>query len=75
MMLGFFGPGVAVCVMKEHQIDNQLMGLFQNLMPTPLEVNMYFRKFCDKYEFSVERFSKVYQDAPYIGRHGWASGT
>jgi len=38
--------------------------MFKNLMPTPQEVNLYFRKFCDKYDLDVEKFNSVGHQAP-----------
>ena len=28
-------------------------------MPNPDEVNLYFRKFCDKYDIDTEKFNSV----------------
>jgi len=33
-------------------------------MPTPNEVNLYFRKFCDNKEINVEKFNAVGHNAP-----------
>jgi len=33
-------------------------------MPTVDEINMYFRKFCDKYDLDVEKFNAVGHQAP-----------
>ena len=63
-MYGFFGPGVQVCIEQEHQVDAELKSLFRNLMPSPQEVNLYFRKFCDKYDLDVEKFNSVGHNAP-----------
>jgi hypothetical protein len=45
-------------------VDCELKQNFQNLMPTPQEVNLYFRKFCDKYDLDVEKFNSVGHCAP-----------
>jgi len=49
---------------KEEIVDGELIQLFRNLMPTPNEVNLYFRKFCDNKEINVEKFNAVGHNAP-----------
>ena len=43
MMEGFYGRGVAVALEREEVVDEELKRLFKNLMPTPQEVDKYFR--------------------------------
>jgi len=64
MMYAYFGPNVQICLDQGDQIDAELQAQFKNLMPTPQEVNLYFRKFCDKYDLDVEKFNSVGHQAP-----------
>ena len=43
MMTRLFGRGVAVAIEREEVVDEELKRLFKNLMPTPQEVDIYFR--------------------------------
>lgn len=64
LFLGFYGPGIKVMMEKEEVVDGELKKLFQNLMPTNNEVNLYFRKFCDNKKINVEKFNSVGHNAP-----------
>ena len=57
MMSGFYGPGINKCLEQGDQVDAELQALFKNLMPTPQQINTYFRQFCDKYDIDIEKFS------------------
>lgn len=64
MMSGFYGPGINKCLEQGDQVDAELQALFKNLMPTPQQINTYFRQFCDKYDIDIEKFNSVGHHAP-----------
>lgn len=58
-ILYLFGKEFLESVEKNHRVDPDLKKCFENVIPTPIEVNDFFVDFCYRYNLPIQKLNEI----------------